>query len=226
MKTRLVMVVLLMVVLLACGGNESGDAVSVAEVSKPDARPEATEIDPCAILDEELVRAHFEIGEAELTSRQSTSTHHPLCRVAWAKPDAAEIEKKAQEGMAEYIKAKARGEDAKMPSFQTENEVHLTVNFPPSETSEGAAASFGSAMQVLEQGIQDRDNPDAPPKFKYDTVLVEGVGENARWAPKLSQLSVQSGLYVFHVGVRTGDPEVNKEKAMALAADIAKKLGD
>lgn len=228
MKVRVVSAVLASIVLAACGGTESREssvATAVAD-AKPGTAAKASsgDVDPCAILDPDLIRRHFDLGDAELEVRPSTRTHHPLCRVIWRKPDAAEIEKEMQARMSEYMTAKMRGEDVKMPSLRTDNDVSLTLNMPPFETDEAGAAALQSAMQTLNKGFKDKDNPDAPPQFQYETELVDGVADGAFWTPGLSQLSVQSGRYIFHVTVQTGDAGVNQAKARALAAEIAEKL--
>ena len=79
-------------------------------------------------------------------------------------------------------------------------------------------------MKQLEEGFRDKDNPDAPPRFQYDTEPVEGVADGAFWTPGLSQLSARGGTYIFHVTVRTGDAATNQEKARAVAADVADAL--
>lgn len=230
MRVRVVSTVLASIVLAACGGTETSESATATAIAtaKPGTAATASsgDVDPCAILDQDLIRRHFDVGAAEMDVRPSRRSRHLLCRVIWRKPDAAEIEKQTQAKMSEYMLAKARGEEVKMPSFHTDNDVSLTINMPPLETDEAAASAFQSAMQTLNDGFKDKDNPEAPPKFQYETELVGGVADGAFWTPGLSQLSVRSGRYVFHVTVQTGDAGVNRAKARALASEIAKKLGD
>jgi len=227
LNTRLVSVIVFSTLLVSCGGSESAEPAASASV-RPAAARAASEgdVDPCAVLDEEMIRAHFDVGDAELEIKPSTNTHHPLCRAFWRKPDADAREKAFQAKMTDYITAKAKGEDVEMPKLRTNNEVSLTLNMPPSESEEAAAAAFQSAMQTLERGFRDKDNPEAPPKFQYDTNPVAGVEDQASWTPGLSQLSVQSGRYLFHVTVQVGDAEENQAKAKELASEIARRLPD
>jgi hypothetical protein len=210
-------------ILAACGGGETATPAAKARVAETSGEA-VNEIDPCTILDEDLIRRHFEPGDSPITSRPSTKTHHPLCSITWRKPNADEIEKTMQAKMTEYITAKTRGENVEMPVMRTENRVTLTINVPPSESEEAAAAAFRSAMDTLERGFKDRDNPDAPPRFQFDTRPVDGVADQASWTPGLSQLSVRSRLYVFHVTVEVGDAQLNEAKAIDIAADVASAL--
>jgi len=207
----------------ACGGESGAPAASAPAAKASAAKPEAT-VDPCAILDADLIRRHFDVGGEELSVRPSKVTHHPLCAVTWRKPNADEIEKDLQKKMTEYALAKAKGEDVKMPAMKTDNRVTLTINMPPLENEESAASSFESAMRTLEEGFKDKDNPDAPPRFRYDTEPVGGVADQASWTPGLSQLSARSGLYIFHVTVEVGDAERNQAKAKEISTDVAAAL--
>lgn len=221
--------------LAACGGSETSSTPTAESVSEAvsDARMEVAkargqvgeaEIDPCTILDDAMVRSHFELAGATVSFRLSSSTRHPLCTATWPKPNAEQIKADMQAKMQEYMLATARGERVQMPSFKTDDEVTLTVNSPSFESAGQAADAFASAMRVLAEGIKDKNDPSAPPKFQYDTVPVQGVGDQASWAPGLSQLTVQSGRHLFHAGVRVGDPKVNQETAKAMAKQIAAKL--
>jgi len=193
-------------------------------VEKARGKAGKAEIDPCTILDETMVRSHFDLAEATVSFRLSSSTRHPLCTANWPKPNAEQIKAEMQAKMQEYMLAAARGETVQMPSFKTDDEVTLTLNSPSFESAAQAASAYASAMRVLAEGIKDKNDPSAPPKFQYDTVPVQGVGDQASWVPGLSQLSVQNGRHLFHVGVRVGDPNVNQETAKAMAEEIAAKL--
>jgi hypothetical protein len=233
MKNRVAPAILALM-LAACGGSETStptpesvsEAVSEAkkEVEKAKGNAGKAEIDPCTVLDEKLVRSHLDVGDAVVSFRLSSSTRHPLCAASWPKPDAEQIKRDMQAKMTEYMTAAARGEKVDMPSFKLENEASLTLNSPSFESAENAASAFDSAMRVLEQGVRDKNNPDAPPQFQYDTHSVAGVGDRASWTPGLSQISVQSGRHLFHVRVSVGDPQVNQEAAKAMAREIAAKL--
>lgn len=233
MKNR-VAPALLIVMLAACGGSETStpttesvsEALSEAKKEVEKARRERgkAEIDPCTVLDEKLVRSHLDVGEAAVSFRLSSSTRHPLCAASWPKPDAEQIKRDMQAKMTEYMTAAARGEKVDMPSFKLENEVSLTLNSPSFASAEEAAGAYDSAMRLLEQGVRDKNNPDAPPQFQYETHSVAGVGDRASWAPGLNQISVQSGRHVFHVRVAVGDRQVNQETAKAMASEIAAKL--
>ena len=220
------------IAILACGGQETEDVtpqnvenVITDEVEKRTGRKPSTDTTPCEILDDELVRAHFEIGpEAEIKRSPSKYSPHPLCTVSWDKPNAEEIEQKNAAAMSEYLQAKMRGEDVKMPSFRTTNEVSLTLYDPEFEDASSAMSSFDSAMKSLSDGIT-ASHEDVEMTFQADLTPVEGVGDKAMWAAKMRQLSVVDGTRIFHVGVNTGaDLEADRAKAEAVAKAVAERI--
>ncbi len=235
--TKFILTSLLAVTVLACG--EKSDTTAADEIATPEdieqtiveaveeqtgAKP-STDTTPCDVLDDKVIRASFNLGsDVELTRRPSKYSPHPLCTVSWPKPNAAELEKNQASAMSDYLQRKMKGEDVKMPSFRTENEVSLTLYEPQFNSPQEAIASFDLAMKRLSDGVTAA-HKDVEMTFQADVTPVEGIGSKAKWAPKLRQLSVVDRNRIFHVAVNTGaelDDEL--ETAKGLAREIAPAL--
>lgn len=236
-RTMFILASFLAVGFLACG--EKSEATTADEIPTTEeieqtiaqaveeqtgAKP-STDTTPCEVLDERVIRASFDIGsDVQLTRKPSKYSPHPLCTVSWPKPNAAELEKNQASAISDYMQRKMKGEDVKMPSFRTSNEVSLTLYEPQFDSPQEAVASFDLAMKRLSEGMT-ASHQDIEMTFQADVTPVEGVGSKAMWAPKLRQLSVVDRNRIFHVGVNTG-AELNEEleKAKAIARDIAQAL--
>lgn len=218
--------------LLACGGKEEPESivepvdagVREATAGAAKSRDKATE-DPCAILAGPVIRAEFGLDAAtEIQHEPSKYSPHPLCTARWQKPNAAELEQQSQAAMQEYMKKKMRGEEARMPSFRTTDEVTLTLYKGAFDSEAAAQQAFDSAMAVLNQGITGGSG-DVEVKFQADTVPVEGIGDKAMWAEKMRQLSVVSGRRIFHLSVKTtGEAADELAHARHLAPLVAEAL--
>lgn len=239
-KSTLLVPAVAALAILACGGDGDTTATSVGEestaapnvgetigdeVERRTGRKPASGDRPCEILDDELIRVHFEIAaEAEITRSPSKYSPHPLCTVSWPKPNAAEIEERSAAEMQDYVMKKMKGEDAKMPSLRTTNEVSLTVYEPEFEDPAAARSGFDSAMKMLSDGITG-SHEDVEVTVQADLTPVEGVGDEAMWAPKMNQLSIVDDTRIFHVTVSTGTgDEADLESAKAIARTVAAEL--
>ena len=234
---RTVFFALLCPLLLAGCGEAAQDSPAPASSTSPDAGEQIAKdilkeagvepADPalaCEILDDDLVRAHFDVGDAEITRNPSKYSPHPLCTVSWPKPNAAELEAKSREAMSDYLQRKMKGEDVKMPSFRTTNEVSLTIVKDAFASPEDTITAFDGAMRMMSEGIT-RTVGEQEVSFQADVEPVDGVGRKAMWSPKLSQVSVATSNRIFHVTVNTdGDQESSKEKAIRIARDVAAAL--
>lgn len=215
----------------ACGGgDESARAVDVErsieqDIAEATGRGASTSTEPCEVLAESVVRASFQIDPAvEIVRTPSKYSRDPLCTAKWAKPDADAIEQKRAELMTDYMTRKMQGEDVKMPSFRTQNEVSLTLSDNPADSPEQAMSMFDSAMKRLSDGVT-HSHEGTEMTFQADLTPVDGVGRKAMWAASLRQLSVVDGNRIFHVGVNTGaELEAELEKAKEIANKVAREL--
>lgn len=184
-----------------------------------------SDLDPCALLDDDFIRAQVaSAANAEFNRRLSDYSLHPMCVVSWRKPNADEIEAKTGEAMSEYLAAKMRGENPKMPAFATDDEITLTLFQPAFEDNAAAIASFDQAMSVLQRGVTGRAG-DVEVSFQSSVVPVDDVGDKATWAPKMRQVSVVQGRRIFYVTVNTGSkPSVEEAQAIALARGVEERL--
>jgi hypothetical protein len=201
----------LLIVLAGCSENAGSQASS--------AQPQ-----PCDLLTDALFRKHFDVDQGAAIIRQpSKYSPQPLCTASVPKPNAAELEQRQQAEMAEYLKRKMRGEDVSLPSVRTDYEVTLTL-LEPAESADQAASNFDSAMRMLNKGVTG-GNEEVEVTFQADTVPVSGIGDQAVWADKLHQLSVQHGRQIMHVTVNTGDGlKADQAKARAIASDLLTEL--
>ncbi|MDX1585053.1 MAG: hypothetical protein R3338_15755 [Thermoanaerobaculia bacterium] len=230
-KRALIWTGILVFALLGCG--ESEEAVTAEnvenaiteEVERQTGKKASTDETPCEVLDDELIRAHFEIAEGiEIRRSPSKYSPHPLCTVTWDKPNAEELEQKRTEMMMERMQARMRGEEVEGSMIRSTNEVSLTLYEPTFDSADDARSSFDSSMNRLQEGFS-ASHEDVEMTFQADLDPVEGVGDKAMWAAKMHQLSVVDGNQIFHVTVNTGaELDQDLEKAKEIARDVAKKL--
>lgn len=224
-----------LVLLASCGDSGEPDPSPVTmqgagEALAPSGKAAAAatgpaDVDPCSVLTDELLQAHFTIApDTPINRRLSDYSPHPLCTVTWRKADADEIEARRGEAMNEYIMAKARGEKVSIPNFRTDDEMSLTLYQPLFESPGAAQGGLDQAMSVLQKGVS-ASHKGVEATFQADVVPVAGVGDKAAWAAKLRQLSVASGRRLFHVTVNTGaEREQELETARAVAGSLAERL--
>lgn len=197
--TILAPVALALVSILAlsgCGGEGGQDASADRPASAADAA--ALEVpDPCRVLSDELLSTRFELAGAEVTRSPSQYSPQPLCMVTWQDP--------------------ASGE---------RREVTLTVYDRLAEDGDQAVAWFEAAMRSLEQGTTREVDGEEVTMFQYEVEPMSGLGDRAAWVEGLSQVSVVSGVVIYHVTVDAGDDAaVDREHAEALAREIGEALG-
>ena len=219
------------VALLGCGNSDEPPTAEDVERSitkkivAETGVPASSDRTPCEILDDKLIRAHFDIGaDAEIARSPSRVSPHPFCTASWPKSNAAEIGTTRATAMSEYVQKKMRGEKVKMPSFRTSDEVSLTLVQPPFESRERAMSAFERSMKALSKGMTaTRENVEVT--FQAELTPVEGVGDKAMWAAKMRQISVVDGIRIFHVTVDTGaELDAELETASAIARDVANRL--
>jgi hypothetical protein len=223
---------------LACGGadDSASSAAATAEgvereiaeaVEERTGRrfEPSTDTTPCQILDDALLRPAFDLAaDVEITRSPSRHSPHPLCTVSWPKPNAAELEAEQGARMMEYMQKKMAGEDVEMPSFRTTNEVSLTLYEPAFDDGRAARSGFDSAMKRLSDGVTG-SHEDVEITFQADLVPVAGVGDDARWAAKMRQLSVVDDRRIFHLTVNTGaEHDAELDTAKGLARQVAEAL--
>lgn len=183
--------------------------------------------EPCALLSDDLLEAHFSIGNVEITRSPSKYSPHPLCIVTWPKPDAEAIEAENEANMMAYMTAKMQGNDKEASKLRkrTTNEVSLTINKDKYDSAEKASAGFDNAMRILREGMTITVRGKETKSPTYETDPVDGVGEKAMWVSGLNQLSVLSGRRIFHLGVIIDEDRSNHlEKAKAIAMDLCKLI--
>lgn len=201
--------------LASCGNNaeDSTNETTQAALTEIQEDPE-----PCAILTRDFLSRFFDLDTATLNHTPSKYSPYPLCTVSWPKPNAAEIEEHFKASYGDYLKAKMQGKDVEKPEMKTSYEVSLTIYTPRFDDVSSAGSSFDSAMRVLEKGTTVDVKGEKYTTKGRDIEPVEGIGNKAAWVPSLSQMSVHSGHFIFHVSANVDkDPEVNKARTRELA---------
>ena len=213
--------------------SESVDVFADSTASKSDGMQQAKvtqrarevleniDVNPCELLTDDIVRAHLPSAmNATIERRISEYSMHPLCVLSWRKPDADAIEAGAGAAMQEYMQRKMRGEDVKMPTFRTNDELTLTLFEPVFEDARLAHNSFDQAMAILQKGVTGT-HEGGEVTFQSDVFEVGGVGDKASWAEQLRQLSVVHGGRIFYVTVNTGADNADElATAIAVAKDV------
>jgi|GEM_PF-3123326 len=227
----LIAISLVSMVVSACGqasdssekSTEGRISDQVADATGGEARP-ASDATPCEVLSDELLARHFEVGGAEIKRTPSKYSPHPMCTATWPKPNAAELEAKAEEVRAENIQKRILGQDVE-PVESPNNKVSLTLGKDRFGNRSDAVSSFDSAMRVLSEGMTIEVNGEKTKTPTYEYEPVTGVGEKAAWVPRLHQLSVATSSRIFHVSVNvSGGPDADMAKARELARDLAESL--
>jgi len=237
--------------LCACGDDDQASPtapsptpatpIAAAEPPEPDGPP-----DPCALLTEAVVRATFEVPEeTAIAQSQSTSSTYSVCSYTWDKPNADEIREEIaalQRERVQKMLKKARGGqlgqgmmDLAMNMPRMESQVSLNFG-PPRATAEEAHSLFESAMSSLEQGITHRIDTEQVENanervraavegqevtFQADVEPLEGVGDEARFIPRLNQVAVRDGNRILYVVVEIETEAAdNLEPASRLARTL------
>ncbi len=208
---------------------------------------EGEEPDPCALLTESVIRTTFEVPEDTPVEQQpSIQQIRPMCTYSWDKPDAEEIRARVkqiqQERVQEMFRKMRRGKQAQaitdlaMDLPSESNRVSLNFS-PPPRTAARARAMFFAAMATLEGGVrhtieveegtegvservrQEVDGQEI--EFQADLEEVEGIGDEARWIPRLNQLAVLNGDQILYLTVEMDvDRSVNRDEAKTLMAAL------
>ncbi|MFW6049762.1 MAG: hypothetical protein ACODAU_01235 [Myxococcota bacterium] len=236
-----------------CGGceEEEPDEASPAEAStaaaeardETDLATEAAETegdppDPCKVLSETLVRETLDVPEEAKLDQRRFDIRHPMCSYGWEKPDAdelrAEVEEKQQERKREMMKRMQEGKGIQglldmatdMPSLESKVSLTLAAFDPKDEAS--AEKRFEGIVRTMNRGVKQKveaAGSEQEVELKTTTEPVDGVGDQAAWGERLSQLSVRSGTRIFHVSAEVGaTPEENLEAAKKLAAAVVDQL--
>jgi hypothetical protein len=206
---------LIYLLLVDCGENSSADLASTE--SKP-ASDKAEGFDPCELLNEKLIRSHFEVGDAEISSRSSVQSRYANCMVSWPRPNDAELQAEFKERLTEYGMAKSMGQDVEMPTSPRDSELSMTISAKRFDNNAQAMSALDSGLDILKNGLKTR--PKDPAKVASINIQpVEGLGDKAAWTTPQNQLSVTNESRIFHITVNVyEDSETNRTKAIELAS--------
>lgn len=228
-STHIAVILLIFCVpLVACGGGSGRADTPNAKVAN--AVSGTTAIDPCEILNADLIGSLFDVGDAALLFRQGSNTTNPSCLATWPVDNVEEVKAEGAKAMQDYMMAKISGEKdlGPMPIPHLDHEVRLTFAGKEFKDAAAAQAGFDGLMVTMKEGVTaevEHQGVKQKHTFKlgYDHE-VDGVGEKAIWATKRKQLSFVTGRHIIHLNVDLDDPAENERLAMQTAQRIIDRL--
>jgi len=191
---------------LACGGGETTSTVSDAKAAAVEGyesvKPEGAAVDRTDMPSEDVCRI-MKSGVLDGVADVAADS--------WSYRPASEFVPQA------LCTATGRARDG------SSYEVSLTIMRDKFDSPAAAVASLESTVRSLSEGITIEVAGKTHTKQVEFEPFLEGVGDKAAWAPKLSELSVADGATRFAVAVHGagGDPQ-NKE----VAIELARRIGD
>lgn len=236
--------VALAVAAMACGGGQEAGSQdveaaqeqaerAVAAVLAGDRETQAASV--CDVLRSGIVEEVFGVDAASVTYRPGSKfIPHPLCTASWDAPDQAEREAACQEEVMAHTQRRTQamlaGEtfDEPMPECLQSTRgtsVSLTVTDEAFDSPAAAVASLESAVATLEEGITVTvQGKEHTTQVDFDDWM-DGVGDQAAWAPRPRELLVASDGVRFAVTVQgAGDETACKAKAIEVAQRVAAQL--
>jgi len=189
----------------------------------------------CDVLESGVVTDVFKVDPAQVTYRPGAKfIPHPLCTATWDLPDQEERDAACREEMIAYTQRKTQAMlarktfDEPMPECIGSNQspaVSLTITNQQFDSPQAAVDSLESSVVQLEEGITVTvQGKEHTTQVDFDDWL-DGVGDRAAWAPKLSELVVAYAGVRFAVSVRgVGDAAECQARAIAVARRVMQTL--
>jgi hypothetical protein len=185
------------------------------------AAPES-EVDPCSIFTEAMVRRELGLGDDVVVENvpPSERSRDRLCTYRWPNPD-FDPQAHARRVMERMRKSgTSEGVEEGVASSRAQHEVTYTYGGSFDDV-ERASRAFQSRMATADRGVTRRIERGAAKgtdvSFRVPQQPVEGIGDEASWNERWTQLAVRSGTEMFHVRAA-----VEEDAAANLA--LAKKL--
>ncbi len=220
--------------------TKSGSAAAAVSAARKAAAPakKGTGPDACAVLTASLVRTTLGLPASVQLQKKDEHGMFPMCTYSWPNPNAAKqmaaYRKHEQAQMQKMIAHMGQHKGAQdlvdMVSRPPPNRdrVSLTLVGDQSSSAEAARKSFEASQRQVNQGIKgtvDAGGTSQKVTFRIKNHPVTGVGDEARWSPRMAQLSVVAGTHIFHVIAQTqAKRAADLADAKKLAAAVIKKL--
>jgi hypothetical protein len=222
--------VLLLVVLTlsACGGEAGADraaASGASDASTPSASRASqapAAMHPCDVFPVEAVVDLFGVAAGEVEVERGQAQRNDTCEYSWRKPDWEAIEERNREAL---VRAMSSGAGASaLEREPTEVSIFLTFHRGDFATSADAIRALDQVVERLEQGSSATVG-DQTFSVQSSSEPIAGIGEKAVWNQSLGQVSAVGGTQLYYVRVRgEADAEMNRERAEAIAREIAAQL--
>lgn len=194
--------------------------------------------DACAVLTASLVRATLGLAPSVQLQKNDDHGMFPMCTYSWPNPDAAKQmaayrkhERAQMQKMIAHMRQHKGAQDlVNLVGRPPPNRNRVTLTLANDRFSSGKAArkSFETSQRQVNQGITgtiDAGGTSQKVTFRMKNRPVSGVGDEARWSPRMAQLSVLDGTRIFHVIAETHSKRAaDLADAKKLAAAVMKKL--
>ena len=208
--------------LVSCdGGKKSGSSRRTKEERAADAAA------VCDILKSAWNPELLGIAADAITFRPSAMVH-PICIANWERPGHSQEE--YDEKMKDWVTRKTQAMvkkaafDEKMPKLLS-NQVSLTLPRTDFSSDSDAVAALESLVKRLNEGITAKAlGKEVTVTGDYEESWIEGVGDQAAWNRKQSQVSFAAKSRLVHLSVQIGDPAENRRIAIEMAKQVVEDL--
>ncbi len=202
----------------ACGGS-GGSSDGGSASGRLAAGPQH----PCDAFTVADVASHFEIEQDVITVKRGEPGTNVICSYEWAKPDAAEIEKRNEAVYMEGVMS-GKGMEALKLYERTESELSITFNHSGFKSSAAAVEGLDTMVERLEKGVTASAG-EQDMTFSSKFVPATGIGEKAVWSESMRQVSAVSGTQLYHVKqFANKDPADDRPGSEEIARKIAAVL--
>lgn len=206
--------------LVACGA-------ALADYPASD-NPAGVSEDSCAVLENGMVPETFGVDAALVSYRRSVpvkSVGHVVCSASWDNPDKAAMDAAYMKKLQDWTRNKASGKNEPMPNQPNSvAQVSVTLVATRFDSSAAAVASLEDAVATLSKGVKvNVGGKDYEKKTSFGDWL-DNVGDKAVFSDSGELLVADDGKR-FSVLVKvSGDPDTDREHAIALASKIMETM--
>jgi len=190
--------------------------------------PAGVSEESCAMLENGMVAETFGVDAALVSYQRSVpvkSVGHVVCSASWDNPDKAAMNAEYMQKLQDWTRDNATGKKAPMPKPPNSvAQVSVTLVATHFDSDAAAVASLEDAVATLSKGVKvNVGGKDYETKSSFGDWL-DNVGDKAIFSDSGELLVADDGRR-FSVSVKvTGDPDTDREHAIALAGRIMETM--